>query len=87
VRPQVTIWFHQPLGLVDESGGSIAIERRFARLAGLPLRRLTRYPGSAAGWQNHRLPRSTAFVVELPPGSPWSARATRYAHAVWRLTS
>lgn len=87
VRPQVTIWFHQPLGLVDESGGSVGIERRFARLAGLPLRRLTRYPGSAAGWQNHRLPSSTAFVVELPPGSPSSARATRYAHAVSKLAS
>ena len=41
VRPQVTVWFHQPLGLVDQSGGSLRVERRFARLAGLPLRRLT----------------------------------------------
>src|SRR5436190_16444662 len=48
VRPRVTLWLHQPLGLVDESGGSIAIERRFLRLTGLPLRRLTWYPGSAA---------------------------------------
>jgi murein peptide amidase A len=84
LRPQTTIWFHQPLGLVDESGGSIAVERRFARVSGLPLRRLTRYPGSAAGWQNHRLPGTTAFVVELPPG-PLSARSVaRYARAVLR---
>jgi murein peptide amidase A len=87
VRPQVTIWFHQPLGLVDESGGSIAVERRFAGLAGLPLRRLTRYPGSAAGWQNHRLRSSTAFVVELPPGIPSAKRASGYAGAVLRLAS
>jgi protein MpaA len=52
--------------LVDESGGDVRVERRYARLADLPLRRLVRYPGSAAGWQNHRLPGSTAFVVELP---------------------
>ena len=34
LRPRVTIWFHQPLALVDRSGGSsedLRIERRFAR--------------------------------------------------------
>jgi protein MpaA len=85
-RPQVTIWFHQPLGLVDESGGSISVERRFSRLTGLPLRRLTRYPGSAAGWQNHRLPGTTAFVVELPAGRLSSAGVARYASAVRTLS-
>ncbi len=73
LRPAVTVWFHQPLGVVDESGGSLALQRRFARLVGLPTRRLARYPGSAVGWQNHRLPRTTAFVVELPSG-PLSPR-------------
>jgi murein peptide amidase A len=85
VRPRVSIWFHQPLGLVDESGGSVAIERRFARLSGLPLRRLTRYPGSAVSWQDHRLPRTTAFVVELPGGSLSAAGARRYDRAVLRV--
>ncbi|MEK6252393.1 MAG: M14 family zinc carboxypeptidase [Actinomycetota bacterium] len=85
VRPGVTIWFHQPLGVVDESGGSIAVERRFSRLVGLPLRRLTRYPGSAASWQNHRLRGTTAFVVELPPQSPSPRSVRRYAGAVLRL--
>lgn len=85
-RPKVTIWFHQALGLVDESGGSLAIERRFAQLTGLPLRRLTRYPGSAAGWQNHRLPGTTAFVVELPAGRLSSAGVARYAAAVKALS-
>ena len=85
-RPQVTIWFHQPLGLVDESGGSISIEREFSRLSGLPLRRLTRYPGSAAGWQNHRFPATTAFVVELPAGHLSRTRVSRYAAAVRTLS-
>jgi murein peptide amidase A len=87
VRPGVTIWFHQPLGVVDESGGSVAVERRFSRLVGLPLRRLTRYPGSAASWQNHRLRGTTAFVVELPPQSPSPRSVRRYAGAVLRLAS
>src|SRR5947207_64866 len=65
-------------------GGSV--EHRFARLSGLPLRRLTRYPGSAAGWQNHRLPGTTAFVVELPGGTLSPARVSRYAAAVRALS-
>ncbi|HEX6153318.1 MAG TPA: hypothetical protein VFZ19_07335, partial [Solirubrobacterales bacterium] len=41
--------------------------RRFADLIGLPLVDLPgRYPGSASRWQNHRLPRTEAFVAELP---------------------
>src|SRR3954452_7096667 len=68
VRPRISIWFHQPLGLVDESGGRAGVERRFSRLSGLPLRQLTRYPGSAVSWEDHALRGSTAFVVELPPG-------------------
>jgi len=66
IEPDVTIWFHQPFGLVDRSGGTAAIERRYSELVGLPLVGLRRYPGSASSWQNHTLPQSTAFVVELP---------------------
>jgi murein peptide amidase A len=85
LRPAITIWFHQPLAVVDESGGDIRVERRFARLSGLPLRRLTRYPGSAAGWQNHRVPGTTSFVVELPRGSLGTRRLSRYTRAVVAL--
>jgi protein MpaA len=65
-RPEITIWFHQPFGLVDRSGGDTAIERRYAELVGLPLVGLRRYPGSASSWQDHAIAGSTAFVVELP---------------------
>ena len=82
IRPHVTIWFHQPFGLVDESGGSIAIEREFASIIGLPLRRLLRFPGGATDWENARLPGTTAFVVELPPGPPGQDADRRYARAV-----
>jgi protein MpaA len=85
VRPRVSIWFHQPLGLVDLSGGDAAVEWRFARLVGLPRVRLPRYPGSVATWQNHRFPFTTAFVVELPAGSLSPTAADRYADAVLRL--
>ena len=85
IRPAVTIWFHQPLGLVDLSGGRADVERRYARLVGLPARRLARYPGGASGWQNHRFPGTTAFVVELPPGPLPAPSARRLALAAVRL--
>jgi protein MpaA len=87
LRPAVTIWFHQPLGVVDESGGSLAVERRFARLAGLPLRRLTRYPGSAASWQDHRFKNTSAFVVELPGGDPAPALQRRWTSAALKVAA
>src|SRR5207253_6374914 len=82
VRPQISIWFHQHERVVDESGGNPSVERRFARLVGLPLRRLGRYPGSVVGWENHRLPGTTAFVVELPAGALSATAVSRYAAAV-----
>jgi protein MpaA len=85
LQPAATVWFHQPLGVVDESGGSLALERRFASLGGLPTRRLARYPGSAVGWQNHRLPRTTAFVVELPAGPVPGRRLAHYEDALLAL--
>jgi len=81
VRPDVTIWFHQHQGLVDDSGGDPAIEQRYAQLVGLPFGRLTRYPGSATGWQNARLQPTTAFVVELGAGSLSPRAASRFADA------
>lgn len=85
LHPTITLWFHQPLRLVDESGADVAVQRRFARLSGLPLRRLPRYPGSAVGWQNHGLPGTTAFVVELPPGGLSIPAQARMASAVRAL--
>jgi protein MpaA len=86
IHPSITVWFHQPLALVDESGGNPAIEQRYASLVGLPLRRLIRYPGSAAGWQNNALPGTTAFVVELPAGALSAADAERYADGLVSLS-
>jgi murein peptide amidase A len=82
LRPRLSIWFHQHLAVVDDSQGSVALERRFARLVGLPLAKLADFPGSVANWENHTLTRSTAFVVELRAGSLSPTQARRYAGAV-----
>jgi len=66
-RPDVTIWFHQPFGLIDRPDGNPFAAHRFSELIGLPLHRLPgSYPGSASRWQTHAFPWSTAFVAELP---------------------
>ena len=87
LQPRVSIWFHQPYGLVDESGGDRALERRFAAVAGLPLRRLTRYPGGVTNWENALIPGSTAFVVELPGGAPAPSLIAKLIDAVGSVTS
>ena len=87
VRPQISIWFHQHLDVIDESGGDVRIERRFALLVRLPLRRLTRYPGSATGWENHALPGTTSFVVELPAGHAPPRRVGIFTRAIRLLVA
>ena len=87
IRPRLTIWFHQPYDVTDRSGGDVRLEKQFASLSGLPLRRLPRYPGSITSWENFRLRGGTAFVVELPPGPPSPAGAGRYARAVEQIVT
>jgi murein peptide amidase A len=83
LRPEVTIWFHQPQSVVRAWGPSRGIARQYARLAGVPYRAWEWPPGSASRWQNGIGQRS--FVVELPPGELPDAVARRYANAVLRL--
>jgi protein MpaA len=82
VRPDITIWYHQAMELVDESGGNERIPKRYARVVDLPFVHLKRLPGTATRWQNHTLRKSTAFVVELPAGSLSKRSAKRHARAV-----
>jgi murein peptide amidase A len=86
IRPHLAIWLHQPLGVVDASDGRLDIERSLSRFAGLPLRRLPRYPGSAVGWENHAITGSSAFVVELAAGPLSARRATAVARAIAALS-
>jgi murein peptide amidase A len=82
LRPEISLWFHQPVGVIDKSGGDVRIERRFSNLTGLPLRRLTRYPGGATNWQNDNFEGTTAFVVELPAGRLSKGEVERFTRAV-----
>jgi protein MpaA len=82
IRPSVSIWFHQHLNLVDDSSGNLALERRFARAAGMRLKPLTQEPGSVVTWESHCLPESSSFVVELPAGRLAEAKVRGLTRAV-----
>jgi murein peptide amidase A len=87
-RPTLSIYYHQPFGLVDvPEGGRPQDARRYAELSGLPLRRLGRRPGSVSRWQNVRLRAGSAFVVELAAGPLPAALRLRHVAAVLALRS
>jgi len=87
LRPAVSVWYHEHASLVDDSsGGSLAIERRYARLVGLPLRSYGVFPGSITGWQDAAYPHDTGFMVELPAGSLPASSVARHVAAVLALS-
>ncbi|MGH3034247.1 MAG: M14 family metallopeptidase [Gaiellaceae bacterium] len=85
VRPDVTIWYHQPQALVRAWGQSRPMAGRYARLAGEPYRSIRWPHGTAPNWQNHRFRGIASFVVELAAGRLSDTAAARHARAVRRL--
>jgi protein MpaA len=83
LRPRLTVWFHQQAeALVRAWGPSVPAARRYARLVGLPFRRMRWPAGTAPHWQNTAFPGTASFVVELAPGPLSPAAARRHAHAI-----
>jgi N-acetylmuramoyl-L-alanine amidase len=88
VQPRVSIWFHQPWDQVlAPCSGPAPLQRSFSRLSGIPLKRCRGHDlrGTAIDWQQHVLPGTHAFVVELPGGPISSAAARRDARAVVKV--
>jgi beta-N-acetylhexosaminidase len=86
LRPDVTIWYHQALRVVDlGSGADPGIVRAYARQVGLRAGRIGFLPGVATRWQNDRFPGTSAFVVELGAGRLSKRQVERHADAVLRV--
>lgn len=82
-RPDVVVWYHQPLAGVDvPETGWHGRARRYGRLVGLRVRPLPAYPGSLSRWVNERVRPGSSFVVELPCGRLRPAEARRHAAAI-----
>ncbi|MEO8687831.1 MAG: N-acetylmuramoyl-L-alanine amidase [Solirubrobacteraceae bacterium] len=83
IRPDVTIYYHQHLRMVDVTRGSDkALVRDYADRVGLPARTLAPLSGTATSWQNATFASTSAFVVELSAGPLSPAAARRHAAAV-----
>ena len=88
IRPDVTVWYHQPWGAVLACRGRPAIARRYAKLAGMETSCQGRgLRGTAISWQNDAFPGSDAFVVEFGAGSLSQAGARRNARALAIIAS
>jgi protein MpaA len=85
IRPRVTIWFHQHMDLVWAWGPSTSAGRAYARATGMRFYHHRWLRGTAVNWQNHLLPGSAAFVVELPAGSLSPAQVRAQVDAVLSL--
>jgi protein MpaA len=83
VRPDVTIWYHQQMNLVDHSHGSDGdLVHRYADVADMRVDTIPPLPGTATRWQNHTQRKHSAFVVELPAGSLGQKATRLHAQAV-----
>jgi murein peptide amidase A len=85
LRPRATIWFHQHMNLVWAWGGSTGAGRTYARAAGMRFYHHHWLRGTATNWQNHHLPGTAAFTVELPAGRLTARQVRRQVHAVLTL--
>jgi protein MpaA len=82
LRPAVTIWYHQHMDLVDETGSDYGVARRYAQIAGLRPTCLTFLSGTETSWSNHTFPGTNSFVVELPAGPVSAPALKRHLRAV-----
>jgi protein MpaA len=85
IRPRVTVWYHQHMDLVWAWGQSTPAGRIYARVAGMRFYHHHWLDGTAPNWQNHHLPGTASFAVELPAGSLSQAQVRRHVHAVLAL--
>jgi protein MpaA len=82
IRPDLSIWYHQPWGAVLACRGRPPIAARYAKLVRMRTScRGKGLRGTAITWEMHAFPGSSAFVVEMPAGGISGRTATRQARA------
>ncbi len=73
------------MDLVWAWGPSSAAGRIYARASGMRFYHHHWLDGTAPNWQNHHLPGSSSFTVELPAGSLSAQQVRRHVRAVLTL--
>jgi protein MpaA len=87
IHPAVTIWFHQHMNVVWAWGPSTRAGRIYARAARMRLYHHHWLHGTSTNWQNHHLPGTSSFTVELPAGSLTRGQVRRQVRAVLILAA
>jgi protein MpaA len=86
IKPEVSIWYHQPWGAVLACRGRPAAAARYAKLVRMRTScRGEGLRGTVISWENATLPESQAFVVELAAGKIRARAARRHASAALAL--
>ena len=85
IKPRLTIWYHQHMNVIWAYGPSTLAGRIYARASGERLYHHHWLPGTAANWQNHTMPTTSSFTVELPAGSLTKQQVRAHVHAVLHL--
>jgi murein peptide amidase A len=81
IRPNISIWFHQPWDAVLACGHRHRLESRFAHIARMRTEcRGNHLPGTAIDWEDKRLG-GHAFVVEFHGGRLSASEIRHAAHA------
>ena len=87
LRPDLSIWYHQPWGAVLACRGRPQLAAHYAKLVGMRTScRGKGLRGTAISWETHGIPGSTAFVVEMPSGAVSSHSARQQARGALTLT-
>jgi murein peptide amidase A len=82
IKPQISVWYHQPWGAVLACRGRPAVAARYAKL--VRMRTTCRgkgLRGTVISWESAETPGTSAFVVELPAGKIRPPAARRHAGA------
>jgi protein MpaA len=86
IRPDLSVWYHQPWGAVLACRGRPEVAARYAKLVRMRTSCRGRgLRGTAISWQTHAVPGSAAFVVELGERGVRGAAAARHARAALTL--
>ena len=82
IHPDLSIWYHQPWGVVLACRGRPEVAVHYAQLVGMRTScRGKGLRGTAISWETSSFPGSAAFVVEMPPGKVRPRTAERQARA------
>lgn len=85
VRPEISLWLHQPYRWVYLPEGAPRTARYLAQLLGMPTHPDDHLPGTAMRWAARAVPGSASITVEYGERAPDAATVARSVRAILRI--